>query len=137
LTSPGGARSVVYYAKKIKGGPDSVIINLSATSGYLEAYLTEYSNVDQTNPIDGQAGSSGNAGPVSSGTVNTTVAGDVIYGYCVADWACTAGSGFAARSTLDNNLMEDRTAGNTGSYAATASANNGWTMQMVALKPAQ
>ena len=136
LTSPGGVRSVVYYAKNIKGGADRVRVKLSANSAYIKVYLTEYSGVDRTNPIDAQAGASGNAGPVSSGNATTTVAGDVIYGYCVGDGACTAGSGFAARSTFDNNLIEDMTAGNPGSYAATGSANNGWTMQMVAFKPA-
>ena len=134
LTSPGGARSRVYYAKNIHGGADTVTVNLSANSGWIELYLTEYSGVDQVNPVDVQAGASGNAGPVSSGNATTTVAGDVIFGYCVADWACTAGSGFAARSTFNNNLIEDMPAGNPGSYAAKGSANNGWTMQMVALR---
>jgi len=137
LTSPGGARSRVYYAKNIKGGPDTVTINLSANSSWIELYLTEYSGVDQTNPIDAQAGASGNAGAVSSGNATTTVAGDVIYGYCVGDWTCTVGSGFTARSTFNNNLIEDKIAGNPGSYAATGSATNGWTMQLVALKKAQ
>jgi hypothetical protein len=137
LTSPGGSRSRVYYAKNIKGGPDTVTINLSASSPWIELYLTEYSGVDKTNPIDAQAGSSGNAGAVSSGIATTTVAGDVIYGYCVGDSACTAGSGFAARSTFNNNLTEDTTASNAGAHAATGSATKGWTMQMVALKKAQ
>jgi hypothetical protein len=136
LTSPGGARSRLYYAKNIKGGPDTVTINLSANSAWIELYLTEYSGVDQTNPIDAQAGATGNAGAVSSGNATTTVAGDVIYGFCVGDWACTVGSGFTARSTLNNNLIEDRIAGNPGSYTATGTATNGWTMQMVVLKKA-
>jgi len=136
LTSPGGSRSRVYYAKNIKGGADTVTVNLSANSGWIELYLTEYSGVDPTNPIDAQAGASGNAGAISSGNATTTVASDVIYGYCVADYACLTGSGFAARSTFNNNLIEDVTAGNPGTYAATASANNGWTMQLVALKKA-
>jgi len=136
LTSPGGARTRVYYAKNIKGGPDTVTINLSANSAWIELYLTEYSGVDQTNPIDAQAGASGTAGAVSSGKATTTVAGDVIYGYCVGDWVCTAGSGFTARSTFNGNLIEDQIAGNPGSYAATGSATKGWTMQMVALKRA-
>ncbi len=136
LTSPGGARSRVYYAKNIKGGADRVTVNLSANSGWLELYLSEYTGVDQTNPVDAQAGASGGAGAVTSGNGTTTVAGDVIYGYCVADWACTAGSGFITRSNLNANLIEDELAGNAGTYAATGSANNGWSMQMVALKPA-
>jgi hypothetical protein len=60
----------------------------------------------------------------------------MIYGYCFANSACTVGSGFAALSTLNENLVEDMTAGSPGGYAATGTANGGWTMQMVALKPA-
>ena len=135
LTSPGQVRSRVYYAKSIKGGADAVTVKLSANSGWIELYLAEYTGLDQSNPIDAQAGATGNAGSVSSGNATTTVAGDLIFGYCVADWACTAGSGFAARSTFNHNLIEDMLVGNPGPYAATGSANNGWTMQMVALKP--
>ena len=136
LTSPAGGQSVVYYAKNIKGGADTVIVSISANATFLELYLTEYSGIDQTNPIDAQAGAAGSAGPVSSGNATTSVAGDVIYGYCVGDSACTAGSGSMVRSTFDENLIEDQSAGNPGSYAATGSASEGWTMHMVALKPA-
>ncbi len=137
LTSPGGALTGVYYAKNIKGGADTVTVTLSASSSFLELYLSEYSGVDPTNPIDAQAGASGSAGAVSSGTATTSVAGDIIYGYCLGDAACTVGSGFTARSTLNGNLLEDKVAGSAGSYAATGSATKGWTMQMVALKPDQ
>jgi hypothetical protein len=136
LNSPGGAGSAVYYARNIKGGADTVTVNLTATSAYLEIYLTEYSGMDQMNPVDTQSGASGSAGFVSSGYASTTVADDVIYGYCVGDWDCTVASGFSALSTLDGNLLEAQTAGDPGNYAAAASANSGWTMQMVALKPA-
>jgi hypothetical protein len=136
LTSPGGVRSRVYYAKNIKGGADTVTVNLTASSSWLELYLTEYSGLDLTNPIDAQAGSSGNAGAVSSGNATTNFAGDVIYGFCIGDSVCSAGSGFAGRSTFNGNLIEDKIAGNAGSYAATGSATSGWTMQMLALKPA-
>src|SRR5258708_22631262 len=136
LNSPGGAHSRVYYAKSIRGGADTVTVSLSANASWIEVYLTEYSGVDQTNPIDAQAGTRGNAGSVSSGNGTTTVAGHVIYGYCVGAWTCTVGSGFAARSPFDSNLIADKLAGNAGTYAATGTATNGWTMQMVALKPA-
>ncbi len=135
LTSPGGSRSRVYFAKNIKGGADTVTVNLSANSAWFELYVSEYSGVDPVNPIDGQAGSSGSGTSVSSGNATTTTAGDVIYGYCVADWACTVGSGFTARSTFNNNLIEDKTATSPGSYAATGSATKGWSMQLIALRP--
>ena len=136
LISPGGIRTRVYYANNIKGGADTVTVNLSGTSSYIEVYLTEYSGVNQATPIDAQAGASGTAGAVSSGNATTTVAGDMIYGFCLGDSVCTVGSGFTSRSTFNGNLVEDMTAGNAGAYAATGSANSGWTMQMVALKPA-
>jgi len=135
MTSPAGAGSRLYFAKNIKGGTDTVKVTLSASSSYLEMYLTEYSGADPNNPIDVQAESSGAAGAVSSGAATTTVAGDVIYGYCAGDAACTVGSGFVARSTLNSNLVEDKTASTVGSYAATGSANSGWTMHMAALRP--
>ena len=134
LTTPGGARSRVYYAKNIKGGADTVTVTLSGSSSWLELYLSEYTGADQTNPIDGQAGASGAAGAVSSGNGTTTAGGDIIFGYCVADYACTAGTGFTTRSNFNHNLIEDELGGAAGTYAATGSANNGWTMQMVALK---
>jgi hypothetical protein len=134
LTSPGQNRSRVYCASNIKGGADTVTVNLS-NPAYIELYLIEYTGVNRTNPIDAQAGASGNAGSVSSGNATTTVAGDLIFGYCVGDSVCTAGSGFTARSTFHSNLIEDMLAGNAGTYAATGSANSGWTMQMVALNP--
>jgi len=135
LTTPGGSVSSVYYAKNVKGGADTVMVTLSAASNYLEVYLSEYSGINPTNPIDAQAGASGTAGAASSGAATTTVAGDIIYGFCDADWACTAGSGFTARSTLKSNLVEDMVAGGPGQYAATGTANSGWSMLMLALKP--
>jgi hypothetical protein len=136
LESPAEVRSRVYYAKNIKGGADMVTVTLSTSSSYLELYLNEYSGINTTNPIDAEVGASGSAGTASSGDATTTVAGDIIYGYCVGDEFCKVGPGFTARSTLDANLVEDMVAGSAGSYAATGSANSGWTMQMVALKPA-
>jgi hypothetical protein len=136
LPDEGGLLSRVYYAKNINGGADTVTINLSANSSWIEVYLTEYSGVDQTSPIDAQASASGNGGAVSSGVGTTTAAGDLIYGYCVGQSNCTAGSGFTALTTLDRNLVEQEIAGSPGSYAATGNAGSGWAMQMVALKPA-
>jgi len=136
LITVGGVRSRVYYAKNIKGGPDMLTVTISTSSSALQLYLTEYSGVNQTTPIDTQTGSTGNAGAVSSGYGTTTVAGDLIYGYCVGDAQCTAGSGFRILSTHSDNLVEEMTAAGPGPYAATGSSNSGWTMQMVALKAA-
>ena len=136
MTSPGGSISTIYYANKIKGGPDTVTVKLSANSPVIELYLAEYSGLNATSPIDAHVGATGSTSAVSSGAAATTVAGDIIFGYCLGDRACTAGAGFATRSTMDGNLIEDMVAGKAGAYAATGSATSTWTMKMVALKPA-
>jgi hypothetical protein len=137
LTSPGGVRVRLYYAKNIKGGADTVTVNLSTSSNYLETYLAEYSGLDKTAPVDGQAGASGSGGTVSSGNATTTTAGDTIVGYCVGDSSsCSTGSGFSLVSENNGNILESETAGSPGPYAATAASSGGWSLQMVALKPA-
>ena len=86
---PGGTRGVVYYAKNIRGGPDIVTGKLSANSSVIEAYLSEHRGLNSSNPIDAQAEATGSSAAVASGTAATTVAGDVIYAYCVGDISCT------------------------------------------------
>ena len=136
LTSPGQTRSRVYYAHNIKGGADKVAVQLSVNSPSINLLLIEYAGVNQGSPVDIQVGRSGSKGAVSSGNGRTTTAQDVIFGYCAADSSCTPGSGFATRSSFNGSLLEDTQAGSAGNYAATGSANSGWTMQMIALKPA-
>ncbi len=133
----GGKKTRVYYAKNITGGTDTVTLTFSA-SETSDIYVTEYAGLSTASPLDVQKGTKGNSsGAASSGSATTTVAGDLIYGFCFADSSggCTAGSGFTARSGA-GNLVEDMAAGAAGSYAATGTAGNSWTMQMVALEPA-
>lgn len=136
LNSPNGIGSRIYYANNIKGGSDTVTVTLSGTSTYLEMYLTEYAGLNQANPIDAQTGTTGTGGTVSSGNITTTLAGDLLYTFCLADSSCTVSSGFTARSTLNGNYLGDKIAGNPGTYSATGTASAGWSIQLVALKPA-
>ena len=136
LRSSGATYSRVYYANAIKGGAETVTVNLSAKTNHLKVLVTEYAGVANTGPIDAQSGASGGAGPVSSGLATTTAADDLIYGYCATAGGCSAGTGFTARINRDDDLIEDKPTSNPGSYAATGTSNAAWTMQMVALKPA-
>jgi chitodextrinase len=135
LVSPGGARARLYYAKNIKGGADTVTVALSKSSNYIEVYLTEYTGANTSTPIDVQAGKTGNTGAVTSGNATTTIANEIIYGWCESDATCSPASGFTTLSTLDGNLVENKAVTSVGSYAATGSSNNGWAMQMAAVRP--
>jgi len=135
ITSPGGARTRLYYARNIKGGSETVTINLAANPPYLEVYAAEYAGIDTTTPLDVSAQATGSASSATSGSIVTTTANDVIVGLCIGDNSCTAGSGFTARSTYHSNLLEDRVLATAGSTAATGTASSGWAVIMAAFRP--
>jgi hypothetical protein len=127
VVSPGGAATRMYYAKNIKGGAETVTVTLGDSTSSLEIYVAEYRGADPISPLDGSAQNVGPTdSPVTSGTFVTTSASDRIVAYCVGDTYCHSGKGFAARSTLHDNLLEDRQVGAAGSYAATAFAGSSW-----------
>jgi hypothetical protein len=138
LATPGGDTSQVWYAKNIMGGADTITITFRGTASYAEVWPGEYAGLNKTSPIDVQAGAYGSAGPASSGNATTTVANDLIWGLCIPDVTCPApGSSFIARSTAGSSIVEDKVGVTPGSYSATATVTgSGWSMQMVAFKPA-
>src|SRR5262249_42378914 len=117
----------MYYAKNIKGGAETVTVTLGDTASSLEVYVAEYRGADPVSPLDGSAQNAGiTDSPVTSGSFVTTSANDRVGAYCVGDTYCDPGGGFASRSTLHSNLLEDRKVGAAGSVAATAFAGSGW-----------
>jgi chitodextrinase len=140
LSSPTNNQSAaLFYAKAIKGGPDTVTVRLNAVPGSpgLGIYIFEYKGLDTISPLDGNAQAAGSSSSVSSGSLTTTVSGDLLFGFCVSDASCSEGEGFTARSTFDGNLGEDKILNAAGTTSATATADQPWTMQAAAFKPAQ
>ena len=136
LTTPLNQKADLYYASNIHGGSlDTVSLGFSATDTP-QLYLDEFSGVNLNTPLDVQAGATGTVGTALSGSATTTQAADLIYGFCLADSACTVGSTFTAYQTANGNLVEGKIANAAGSYNATGTANAGWSMQMAAFEPA-
>lgn len=131
LSTPGGSASRLYYAAGIRGGSETITVTLAASSPYLEVYAGEFSGVVA---VDAQAGDFGTVGAVSSGSAFTTATGDTLYGYCVSDGQCSAGSGFTLRGNLDGNITQDKVSGAPGAYAVTGNSTGGWSVHMVALR---
>jgi hypothetical protein len=128
--------SALFYAKNIKGGADTVTVTLSGVpkSPGLGIYIFEYKGADRVSPFDGNAQAAGSSSSVSSGNLITTVAGDVLFGFCVSDSTCRSGTGFTARSTLNGNVGEDKILNAAGPTSATATATAPWTMHAAAFK---
>lgn len=136
-----GWSSQTFYAKNIAAGANTVTAtfsaNISSTSSKFGIiYIHEYAGIDKTNPLDVAITATGTTSAMSSGTITTTNANDLIFGGGGSKNTVTAaGSGFTNRMNTYGNRTEDRTVTTTGSYAATATQNsNLWVMDMVAFR---
>jgi hypothetical protein len=91
--------------------------------------------------LDVKVAAIGTGTAVSSGSVTTTNANDLLVGadMVVYNYAA-AGTGYTARviSTPNSDLAEDRVVTTTGSYSATATqtSSGGWLMQLAAFRMA-
>lgn len=133
-------RSELYYAFDITGGgaPITVTANLSGNSStYFQIYMSEYSGIDITSPLDQKSANKGSTTSVSSGAKTTSMNGELIYGVSIgASGLLTKGSGFTARSTVNQNVVEDKIGTTAGTYSATfISAGGNWVAEMATFKP--
>jgi glucose/arabinose dehydrogenase len=127
----------VFYAKNITGGGNRVTVTFAtAISSFGAIYIHEYAGVDKVSPLDVSTSAIGMSRAMSSGSVTTTNASDLLFGAGASSSSVTrAGSGWTSRSSASGNRTEDRNVTTTGSYAATATQNgNAWVMQLVAFK---
>ena len=133
-------RSQLFYAFDITGGgaPITVTATLSGnSSSYFQVYMSEYSGIDIISPLDQKSANKGSTTSVSSGAKTTLMNGELIYGVSIgASGLLTKGSGFTARSTVNQNVVEDRIGATAGSYSATfISAGGNWVAEMATFKP--
>jgi chitodextrinase len=135
-------RAQTFYARNITGGSTPITITVTLTSNATSSfyvYQLEYAGADPAAPLDGAVAAIGTGTALASGSVTTTGANDLLYGFAVADTGTVSpGAGFRAESTFQGNLAEDATLATSGT--ASASASNGvsanWFLQLVAFRPA-
>ena len=109
----------IWYAANTHAGATSVTVVLSGAPLFNDIYIHEYSGVDPTNPLDAVSAYTGNG--TSLATPDAMVSTDaLIFGFGpVENGIPSPGSGFSARQTTDDNLTEDKIAGDAGLYSAT------------------
>ncbi|MFZ0878861.1 MAG: hypothetical protein WA002_05160, partial [Candidatus Acidiferrales bacterium] len=133
-------RAQTFYAQNIIGGgaPITITATLSGTaSSSLQLFQSEYVNANTGTPVDVVSSATGTGTTMSSGSVATNFANELLYGVAFEDnGVASAGTGFTAVSTLRGNLEELENAATAGAHSATAkntvSAN--WFMHFVALR---
>jgi glucose/arabinose dehydrogenase/chitodextrinase len=132
-----GWSSQVFYAKSIVGGATTVTATFATPiNAWGIIYIHEYSGLDKVNPVDVTRSATGSGSAMSSGSVATTNAADLLFGFAGSAQRVTqAGAGYTTRSTAYDNRTQDRNVTTAGSYSATATQNgNAWVMQLVAFK---
>src|ERR1700682_3922873 len=128
-------RAELWYAYNITGGGAAITVTAKlsgAPTSFSQIYISEYSGIATTNPLDQNSVATGNALAVSSGSKNTTYTNELVYGASIgASGVLTTGAGFTNRSTANSNIIEDKNVAATGSYNTTfTSAGGNWVAQM-------
>jgi hypothetical protein len=110
-------------------GSDAVAVTLSeAASADWELLALEYTGLSLTQPFDADAYDSGNGSAMSSGSASTSSAHELLFAYGHATGPMV-GSGYTARDTGNNSLVEDEVVFATGNYDATGTATSSiWTL---------
>jgi hypothetical protein len=136
----GSYRSQLFYAYNISAGasPLSITATLNgAVNSLYEMYISEYSNVLTTaDPLDQTSTNANSGATVTSGSVTTTAANELVYGVAIGKTVTlNTGSGFNTRSTDQSNIVEDESATTPGSYSAAFTGGGFWIAQVATFKP--
>ncbi len=116
-----GNNVYVFYAINKASGADTVTAHVSG-GGVMED-IHEYSGISTTAPVDQKKISLGTGTAINSGTVNTLVPNELIFGFAAVDGnsVTSAGATFTLRqNTGSGELSEDKIVAATGAYSATA-----------------
>lgn len=125
----------IYYARNIAAataGANIVTVTFNTTAAGPDIRIAEYSGIDTTSPLDAANGATGTGTALSTASMNTTTANELIVGGDqLSNNTAAVGTGFTQRVlTSHSHVLEDRIVSTTGSYAATAtqSPSGYWTM---------
>jgi hypothetical protein len=134
----------IFYAENILGGTNTVTVS-DSISGTLRFSILEYSGVTTANSLDATVVSQGSSTSPSSGSLATSLSGDLLLGEIVTADAetFTAGTGykieeFVPAAPNSKLIAEDQLQASAGSVAATATlgSSDPWAAALVAFKSA-
>jgi hypothetical protein len=136
-----GLSQAIYYAKNVVAATsNTVTVTFSAAAQSPDVRILEYSGLDPATPLDDTNGQSGNGTLLDSGTVITTVPGDLVVGASMAGGkVITASPTYTTVTTTPGGISVEHligaAAGRLGA-TATQDASANWVMQAVAFKQA-
>jgi hypothetical protein len=135
-----GLSQAIYYATNIKSAgarANRVAVTFTQPVAFPDIRILEYGGLDASNPFDGAMSSSGNGAVATTGNVMTHVPNELLVGAGMTTGAFRpANDGFATRviTRPDADIVADRMATSTGSYAVTAPVSGDWLMQIATFR---
>jgi IPT/TIG domain len=145
LDTPNGDTLGIFYAENIAGGANSVTVADNISGNTLRFSILEYAGVAPFQSLDGTASAQGTGTTPNSGSVNTTLAGDLLIGSVLSanGETFTAGAGYILRDAVPGApssklITEDRvqSAAGAASAGATLSTSDKWGAGLAAFKAA-
>jgi glucose/arabinose dehydrogenase len=130
-------RQEIWYAKNVTGGTSLAVTATFNGTFSAEKAITahEYSGLDIANPIDATTSAVTTGTNGSTAAIATHFANDLVFGTALMEGSATAGSGFTRRSSIMNNVTEDKIASTIGAYAVSVTNSSQVTiLGMVAFK---
>lgn len=129
----------MYYAANVTGGMTHVTVTASFATANLDVRLLEYTAVESLNAVDASVGMVGAGSMVTSGTIMTGHANDLLVaGATVQTTVSQPDPTYRSRgiTPISGALAEDQDVTVAGSYSATATQDSTgyWVMQLVAFK---
>jgi hypothetical protein len=142
-TTPAGDEAAdlrLYYAYNSVGAANTVSIAVSGAATRLGATVREYGGFFATNPLDRTSAAEGTGTAVSSGTVTTTFADQLLVGLSTnsnnGTYAAGPGFGNLVQHLVGGVASQDRILTRAGTYSSTMTVNPslGWASIIVTFK---
>lgn len=142
-------RSELWYAFNITGGAGNLSITATLSGGtpipiaadglqFMQIYMTEFSGIGSSNPLDQKSVSIGSTTPFNSGTVFVNYSNELIYGAAIGGTmpAINTGAGFTSIDNANSNRIEFKNGGAAGSFSAdfSSSANGTYVAEMATFR---
>ncbi|HTQ50254.1 MAG TPA: fibronectin type III domain-containing protein [Candidatus Acidoferrales bacterium] len=129
----------IFYAKNIKGGPDTITANFStAINNFGRLYVCEYSGIDTNSPLNASSVANGRSGSLRSHLIQITNPVDLVFAAGTsANGIRPHAPGFNTRGSLPGDMVMDTdVSARKGVVAAVPGRGGAWTMQVAAFKAA-
>ena len=128
----------IWYVPSAKAGLNTITLTSSAATA-LEIHISEWSGVSSNLPIDGVASGTGSGTTMTTSSLTTSAAGELVFGYTFAGTSATAGSGFTTLSLINGDPDEFEIQPTSGASVAVTfnqSPGGAWLALMMLVKPA-